>query len=70
MAWSLDEFAFSFKCSRCKHVLKTTVGWLKQEIKTCPGCGAVFDTEACAKPLADAETALAKFRDSLGNLCR
>jgi hypothetical protein len=70
MAWSLDEFTFSFKCSKCRQVLRTTVGWLKEQDKSCPGCGAIFNTEACAAPLAEAETALAKFRESLGNLCR
>ena len=50
MAWSLDGFAFSFKCSKCNEVLKATVGWLKEAENNCPGCGAAFNTKASRSP--------------------
>lgn len=65
MGSMLDDIPVHFECPNCQHEISETVGWLKSEGNHCPGCGTVFEGEALAKGLAEAEAALAKFMDAL-----
>jgi transcription elongation factor Elf1 len=57
----LDDKEISFKCPKCSHQLKKTVGWLKANADMiCEGCGVTIklNTEQLARGAEDAQKAL------------
>lgn len=53
-----DDRRIEFACPGCAKQISETIGRLKQNPYTCPGCGGHFNTEDVGREMQKAESAL------------
>jgi transcription elongation factor Elf1 len=66
-----DDKNVTFKCPKCGHEIRETIGWLKShESMSCSGCGATIhlDTKELVSGAEKAEKAINDFKSALKKL--